>query len=70
MGNFERKFIVDPEGNAEEKQLTEEEKKTLENPKKMKLLAMKENRIFRGDEKGEISLEGDNKPVLEKKDRA
>ena len=66
MTNFERKFVVDPEGKTVEQKLSEEEKETLN--RKSKLLALKRDRKFVVNPEGGTAIEGTNEEKLIKKD--
>ena len=61
--SFERKFNVSPEGEAEEVKLTDEEKVQAKKKKK-ELLGMAQDRKFIVGEKGDATIEGDNKEKL------
>lgn len=68
MEKFERKFIVDEEGNTEKKEFTSEEKKEIEQKKKKKFLTLDKNREFVVDPDGTIEQIGSNEDVISEKE--
>ena len=71
QNSFERKFVVSPEGNAEEVELTEEEKKQCREKEKNKgkYLGIAQDRKFVVDQEGGVAMEGDNKEKIAVKRR-